>query len=287
LNFNNPFLRRCLRKKSGGHTMFRNKPVSLSIIIIFIGLQCPFVAHAQIQETAENSLKMSKTNNQFVVTPETKFGFQPLPYAYDALEPYIDRHTIEIHYSKHHRAYYDNFLKAILGTELELMDIKDIFINISKYPVAVRNNGGGYFNHTFYWESMKANGSGLPSGALSAAITKTFGSIEEFKRQFSEAGKTLFGSGWVWLCLDKNDELFICSTPNQDNPLMDIADPSAEDPGLQSNPRRKSGIPLLAIDVWEHAYYLKYQNKRADYIQAFWNVVNWEEVARRYEIAVK
>jgi Fe-Mn family superoxide dismutase len=156
---------------------------------------------------------------------------------------------------------------------MESMDIKDIFRNISKFPVAVRNNGGGYFNHTFYWEGMKASGGGLPTGKLSDAITKSFTSFDEFKKQFSDAGKTRFGSGWAWLCLDNKGNLFICSTPNQDNPLMDIAE--------------KKGIPLLTIDVWEHAYYLKYQNKRPDYIDAFWNVVNWEEVTRRYEAALK
>jgi Fe-Mn family superoxide dismutase len=155
---------------------------------------------------------------------------------------------------------------------MESMTIREIFRNISKEPVAIRNNSGGYFNHTFYWESMKAKGGGMPTGILSEAIVKTFTSFEEFKKQFSEAGKTRFGSGWAWLCLDDKGTLFICSTPNQDNPLMDIAE--------------KKGIPLLTIDVWEHAYYLKYQNKRADYIEAFWNVVNWEEVAGRYETAL-
>jgi len=201
-----------------------------------------------------------------------KFEFNPLPYAYDALEPYIDKQTVEIHYSKHHKAYYDKFLNAIKDTEMETMDITDIFKNISKYPVAVRNNGGGYYNHTFYWEGMKPNGGILPKGKLSEVITKTFGSFEEFKKQFSEAGKTRFGSGWAWLGIDNKGILFIYSTPNQDNPLMDISE--------------KRGIPLLTMDVWEHAYYLKYQNKRPDYVDAFWNLVNWEEVAKRYENAL-
>jgi Superoxide dismutase len=205
--------------------------------------------------------------------PTIKLEFQPLPYSYNALEPYIDKLTVELHYSKHHKAAYDNFMNAIKSTEMESLDIMDIFRNISKYPMAVRNNGGGYFNHTFYWENMKANGGGLPTGQLSDAITKTFSSFEEFKKQFSNAGKNLFGSGWAWLCLDDNGNLFICSTSNHDNPLMDIAE--------------KKGIPLLTIDVWEHAYYLKYQNKRADYIDAFWNVINWEEVSKRYENALK
>ena len=201
-----------------------------------------------------------------------KFEFQPLPYPYDALEPSIDKLTVEIHYSKHHKAYFDNFMNAIKGTEIETMDIKDVFRKISKYPMPVRNNGGGYFNHTFYWEGMKAHGAGKPAGKLSEAIVKTFNSFDEFKKQFSEAGKTRFGSGWAWLCLDEKGVLRICSTPNQDNPLMDIAE--------------IKGIPLLTMDVWEHAYYLKYRNMRPDYIEAFWNIVNWEEVTKRYEDAL-
>ena len=216
--------------------------------------------------------KIDNPKNQSVVNKSDKFEFKPLPYSYDALEPYIDKLTVEIHYSKHHKAYYDNFINAIKGTELETMDIQDIFRNISKYPIAVRNNSGGYFNHTFYWENMKAHGGGLPTGKLSDAIIKTFHSFEEFKKQFSDAAKTRFGSGWAWLCLDDKGNLYICSTPNQDNPLMDIAE--------------KKGIPLMTIDVWEHAYYLKYQNKRADYIEAFWNVINWEEVSGRYDNAL-
>jgi len=211
--------------------------------------------------------------NQTTMNTLTTFEFKPLPYAYNALEPFIDMLTLEIHYGKHHKAYYDNFLNAIKGTELESIDILDIFKNISKYPMAVRNNGGGYYNHTFYWEGMKAHGGGLPTGKLSEAIVKTFGSFEEFKKQLSDAGKTRFGSGWAWLCLDEEVRMCIFSTPNQDNPFMDIAE--------------KKGIPLLTIDVWEHAYYLKYQNKRPDYIEAFWNVVNWEEVSKRYENALK
>lgn len=203
----------------------------------------------------------------------SKFELKSLPYEYDALEPYIDKQTLEIHYGKHHKAYFDNFLKAIQDTEMEKMDITDIFKNMSEYRAAVRNNGGGYYNHTFYWEGMKPNGGVLPTGKLSDAISKAFGSVEEMKKQFSEAGKTQFGSGWAWLSIDNNEILFINSTPNQDNPLMDISD--------------KVGIPLLTMDVWEHAYYLKYQNKRPDYIEAFWNVVNWDEVEKRYEIALK
>ena len=202
-----------------------------------------------------------------------KFEFKALPYSYDALEPFIDKVTLEIHYGKHHKAYYDNFINAIKDTEMESMNINEIFRSISKYPMAVRNNSGGFFNHTFYWENMKAQGGNLSNGKLSEAIDKTFTSFDAFKKQFSDAGKTQFGSGWAWLCLDEKGNLFICSTPNQDNTLMDIAE--------------KKGMPLLTMDVWEHAYYLKYQNKRPDYIDAFWNVVNWDEVDMRYEHALK
>ena len=240
----------------------------------FLDLQC--IVIAQTQNSQKNQMNKNQTNNNsansMTANTTSKFEFQPLPYSYDALEPYIDKLTVEIHYSKHHKAYYDNFINAIKGTAMESMDIMDIFKNISKYPMAVRNNGGGYFNHTFYWENMKPHGGGMPTGKLSEAIIKTFGSFEGFKKQFSDAGKTRFGSGWAWLCLDNKGQLFICSTPNQDNPLMDIAE--------------KKGMPLLTIDVWEHAYYLKYQYKRADYIDAFWNIVNWEEVAKRYENAL-
>lgn len=202
-----------------------------------------------------------------------KFEFQPLPFSYDALEPFIDQMTVEIHYSRRHKTYYDNFINAVKVAGIESMDIMDIFRNISKYPMAVRNNSGGWFNHTFYWENMRAPGAGLPAGKLLEALIRTFGSFDEFYKQFSEAGKTRFGSGWAWLCLDENGSLFICSSPNQDNPMMDIAD--------------KKGAPLLTMDVWEHAYYLKYQNRRPDYIEAFKNVINWDIVSQRFEVALK
>ncbi len=254
--------------------MSKLKLIAILIMFGFPGLK--YTLTAQTQELPKNPTKKNQstihTEKQNTMNTPTRFELPPLPYAYDALEPYIDKLTVEIHYSKHHKAYYDNFINAIKNTPMESMTIREIFRNISKEPVAVRNNSGGYFNHTFYWESMKAHGGGMPTGKLSEAIDKTFTSFEEFKKQFSEAGKTRFGSGWAWLCLDNKGNLVICSTPNQDNPLMDIAE--------------KKGIPLLTIDVWEHAYYLKYQNKRADYIEAFWNVVNWEEVAGRYEAAL-
>lgn len=240
-------------------------------IILFglLGLQCN--TNARSPETPGNHID-NNTKKQSTMNSKNTFEFRALPYAYDALEPFIDKPTLEIHYGKHHKAYYDNFIAAIKGTEMESMDIKDIFRNMSNFPVAVRNNGGGYFNHTFYWEGMKASGSGMPTGKLAEAITKSFSSFDEFKKQFSDAGKTRFGSGWAWLSIDDKGKLFIFSTPNQDNPLMDLAE--------------KKGTPLLVMDVWEHAYYLKYQNKRPDYIDAFWHVVNWEEVAKRYENAL-
>jgi len=253
--------------------MSKIKLATASILLGFIYLNYAFIPPEFLNDQIKTTPINNPSKNKPTMKTLTKFEFKTLPYAYDALEPFIDKQTVEIHYSKHHKAYYDNFMTAIKGTEMESMDIKEIFKNISKYPMAARNNSGGYFNHTFYWESMKAHGGGLPTGKLAEAINKSFNSFEEFKKQFSEAGKTRFGSGWAWLCLDDKGSLFICSTPNQDNPLMDIAE--------------RKGIPLLTIDVWEHAYYLKYQNKRADYIEAFWNIVNMEEVAKRYENALK
>jgi Fe-Mn family superoxide dismutase len=198
--------------------------------------------------------------------------FPALPYGYDALEPYIDARTMEIHYDKHHRAYYTNFVNAIKGTAIEKSTVKEIFANISKQSDAVRNNGGGYYNHVFFWQNLGKPGTS-PSKELSDAINSAFGSFDKFKETFSTAAKTRFGSGWAWLYLTTDKKLAVGSTPNQDNPLMDISP--------------VKGTPLLALDVWEHAYYLKYQNKRADYVDAFWNVVNWDEVSRRFAAATK
>ena len=199
--------------------------------------------------------------------------FEPLPYAYDALEPYIDAQTMEIHYSRHHQAYFNNLTKAVAGTEMEGQPLETLFAKMSQLPVAVRNNGGGHWNHALFWKSLSPQGGGQPDGDLLAAIEKAFGSFDEFKKQFDAAAVGRFGSGWAWLGVGADGKLFISSTPNQDNPLMDVAE--------------KRGAPLLGLDVWEHAYYLKYQNKRADYIAAFWNVVNWPEVAARYAAAKK
>jgi Fe-Mn family superoxide dismutase len=196
--------------------------------------------------------------------------FPALPYAYDALEPYIDARTMEIHYDRHHRAYFNNFTAAIKGTNLENNTIEQIFAKVSEAGDAVRNNGGGFYNHVFFWNNLAEKSAG-PSADLSAALAKEFGSFDKFKELFGNSAKTRFGSGWAWLYLTPDKKLAVGSTPNQDNPLMNVS--------------AIKGIPLLTIDVWEHAYYLKYQNKRADYIDAFWNVVNWEEVNRRYQKA--
>ena len=198
------------------------------------------------------------------------FELPKLPYAYTALEPQIDAQTMEIHHSKHHQAYVTNLNNALAGTEGEKLSIEEICKNISKYPMAVRNNGGGHFNHSLFWSIMAPNAGGEPTGDLLAAINSSFNSFAEFKTQFATAGTTRFGSGWAWLSI-KDGKLVISSTPNQDNPLMDVAE--------------VKGIPILGMDVWEHAYYLHYQNRRPDYIAAFWNVVNWSEVAKRFSEA--
>ena len=198
------------------------------------------------------------------------FTLPELAYPYDALEPYIDARTMEIHHSKHHNGYTTNLNVAIAGTPLEGKSIEDLLANISKLSPAVRNNGGGHYNHSLFWEVIGPNGTGAPSGKLAAAIDASFGSFDEFKTQFASAGATRFGSGWAWL-LVHDGKLVVSSTPNQDNPLMDIAE--------------VKGTPILGLDVWEHAYYLNYQNRRPDYIAAFWNVVNWDKVSALFEAA--
>lgn len=196
------------------------------------------------------------------------FKLPNLPYAPDALEPHIDRMTMEIHHGKHHQAYVNNLNNAVAGTDAERLSIEEICKSISKYPAAVRNNGGGHYNHSFFWPLLSPDGGGTPKGNLSSAINSEFGSFENFKEEFTKAAAGRFGSGWAWLCLKNDGKLAVCSTPNQDNPLMDIAE-------CQST-------PILGLDVWEHAYYLKYQNRRPDYIAAFWNVVNWDEAEKRF-----
>ncbi|MFP4525024.1 MAG: superoxide dismutase [Bacteroidales bacterium] len=197
------------------------------------------------------------------------FELKELPYAYDALEPYIDKETMELHHDKHHAGYTNKLNNAIKGTELENKTIEELMSNVSNYPVAVRNHGGGYYNHNIYWEIMSPDGGGEPTAPLAEAINQTFGSFDKFKDEFSKAAAGRFGSGWAWLYLDENNKLAIGSTPNQDNPIMDISE-------------YKAKKILMGIDVWEHAYYLKYRNKRADYIDAFWNVVDWKAVEKRF-----
>jgi Fe-Mn family superoxide dismutase len=200
------------------------------------------------------------------------YTFPELPYGYSALEPYIDAQTMEIHYSKHHRAYFDNFVKAATENKIDHLSLEDIFAKVSSFPGAIRNNGGGYYNHMLFWQVMGPNAGGEPEGALMDVINKTFGSFDRFKSEFEAAAKTQFGSGWAWLAVDADGKLFVSQTPNQDNPLMDVAS--------------KRGTPILALDVWEHAYYLKYQNRRPEYVGNFWNVVNWKKVAELYKEAL-
>jgi len=199
------------------------------------------------------------------------FVLDPLPYANDALEPHFDALTMEIHHDRHHNAYVTNLNAAIAGTDLEGQSIEELLAKISTLPAPVRNNGGGHWNHTFFWNILAPNAGGLPVGTLATAIDSTFGSFDNLKAEFKKAGIGRFGSGWAWLIVKADGSLAISSTPNQDNPLMDVAE--------------AKGTPILALDVWEHAYYLKYQNKRPDFIDAFWNVVDWNGAEARYQAA--
>ena len=199
------------------------------------------------------------------------FTLPDLPYDFNALEPHIDARTMEIHHDKHHGGYTNNLNAAIEGTENEDKSIEEILAKVDQLGPAVRNNGGGFYNHSLFWKVMSPNGGGSPSGALANAIDSDLGGFDKFKEEFEKAAKTRFGSGWAWLIVNKNGKLEVTSTPNQDNTLMPVAD--------------VQGTPILGLDVWEHAYYLKYQNKRPDYVSAFWNVVNWDQVAKNYENA--
>lgn len=203
------------------------------------------------------------------------FELPQLPYASDALEPHIDAMTMQVHHAKHHQTYINKLNKAIEGTELADLAIEDILKNVSKYSSVVRNNGGGYYNHSLFWPMLAPNGGGEPQGELLEAINKKFETFSRFREEFSTAAANRFGSGWAWLCMDVHGELFVCSTPNQDNPIMDVVEQDC------------MGIPILGLDVWEHAYYLKYQNRRPEYIDAFWNIVNWEEVNKHFQAAQK
>lgn len=198
------------------------------------------------------------------------FNLPALPYAHDALEPYIDKQTMEIHHGKHHQAYVDNLNKAVAGTENENKSLEDLLKNVGSLSPAIRNNGGGHWNHTFFWDTLAPHSGGEPTGALAEAINSTFGSFDALKEKVNAAGTTRFGSGWAWLIV-KDGKLEVTSTPNQDNPLMDVAE--------------VKGIPLLGIDVWEHAYYLKYQNKRPEYLNQIWNVISWAKVSERFAAA--
>lgn len=197
------------------------------------------------------------------------FVLDPLPYPSDSLEPNIDKQTMEIHHGKHHNAYVTNLNNAIAGTDMENKSIEDLLATVSKAPIAVRNNGGGHYNHTLFWNTISGSGGGQPTGTLAEAINQKFGSFDEFKAEFTKAATTRFGSGWAWLIVTPEGELAITSSPNQDNPLMDIAE--------------VKGFPIIGLDVWEHAYYLKYQNRRPDYIAAYFNVVDWSAAEKRYQ----
>ncbi len=220
--------------------------------------------------------------SEFGIPEDNMFTLPPLPYAYDALDPFIDKQTMEIHHTKHHQSYVDKLNKALGEAKISGVSLDDICKNIAKYPVAVRNNGGGHYNHSMFWKGMKPNAGSVlspinqnePSGKIGDAIKSTFDSFANFKTKFSETSIKVFGSGWTWLVINKDGKLEIGSTPNQDNPLMDISVPIAI--GIKGN-------PILGLDVWEHAYYLKYQNKRTDYISNWWNIVNWDEASKRFE----
>ena len=196
------------------------------------------------------------------------FELAPLPYASDALEPHFDKMTMEIHHDKHHQTYVTNLNNAVKDTDLANHSLEDLLHNVSKHPVAVRNNGGGHYNHTLFWQLLSPTGGGSPTGTLATAIAEKFGTFEAFKEEFAKAATTRFGSGWAWLIVNAEGKLDLTSTPNQDNPLMDVAE--------------KQGKIVLGLDVWEHAYYLKYQNRRPEYIAAFWNVINWNKAEELY-----
>jgi len=216
-----------------------------------------------------NTLNLSKHGDSMLKYP---YNRAELPFGIYDLEPYMDGATVDIHYNKHHKAYTDNLNAAVAGTELEKLSILEIFDNVSQYPTAILNNGGGFYNHELFWAHLSKDGTKKPSGKLEKAIVERFSSFETFQKIFEQAASTRFGSGWAWLSVNNDGQLFVSSTPNQVNPLMDIAE--------------ERGIPILGIDVWEHAYYLLYQNRRPEYIKNFWNIVNWDVVEANYEKAI-
>lgn len=245
-----------------------------SLVLAFVLQSCnkeKKLDEVEVPLPAATEEKAPMGNPDDVAAEPGAFKMMKLPYAYDALEPHIDARTVEIHYSKHHVGYVNNLNKAIAGTALEKQTIEEILSKLDLENKVVRNNAGGYYNHNLYWEIMGPKKGGEPTGALAEAIKKDLGSFDNFKTQLTEAATKQFGSGWAWLVVDKTGKLVIGSTPNQDNPLM---------PNMSV-----SGTPILGLDVWEHAYYLKYQNKRPDYITAFFNLINWDAVAKKYEAA--
>jgi Fe-Mn family superoxide dismutase len=235
-----------------------------SLVVGAAVMAVPSLLKSQIDKPGSEKKHIEK---DLTLLASGKFEVPPLPYAYDALEPHIDKMTMQIHHDKHHQAYVDNLNKACAENKID-SELDDIIKSISKYPMAVRNNGGGHWNHSFFWKMMKPNSSSSnePAGKVADALKAAFGSMEEMKTKFIDAAKGRFGSGWAWIVKGQDGKLSITSTPNQDNPIMDIAE--------------VKGKPILGLDVWEHAYYLKYQNKRPDYIAAWWNLVNWDEVAK-------
>jgi superoxide dismutase, Fe-Mn family len=245
----------------------RREFLKKGIVLGAAAIAVPYILKSQTQEPDKRHMDKDLT-----LLAGGKFEVPPLPYGYDALEPHIDKITMQIHHDKHHQAYVDNLNKACAENKIE-GTLDEIMRNISKYPMAVRNNGGGHWNHSFFWKMMKptSSASNEPSGKVADALKASFGSIEEMKTKFTDAAKARFGSGWAWIVKTQDGKLVITSTPNQDNPFMDID---------ATNTADVKGKPILGLDVWEHAYYLKYQNKRPDYINAWWNVVNWDEVAR-------
>ena len=248
-------------------TTMKTKQIKAFTVLFLLGII--FTSCQQVQERTESTTNNNNEQKPLVTMKDGKYTLPELNYAYDALEPHIDARTMEIHHTKHHQAYINNLNNAIEGTELADKTLEEIFKNMSQHSMAVRNNGGGHWNHTLFWENMSPDGGGKPGEKLLSAIERRFESFEKFQEEFNKAGATRFGSGWAWLIVDGSGELQVTSTPNQDNPLMDVAD--------------VKGTPILGIDVWEHAYYLHYQNRRPDYLNAFWNVINWADVEKRYE----
>ena len=249
--------------------MEKKKKVLKKIMFVMVAVVFYACQQAPQQANTESETNFNVNYQTELIMKDGKHILTELPYSYDALEPHIDAKTMEIHHSKHHQAYVNNLNNAIEGTDLVSKTLEEIFASMSAHSMAVRNNGGGHWNHDLFWKIMSPDGGGKPGGKLLAAIEAKFGSFDQFQEEINKAGATRFGSGWAWLIVDGNGELQVTSTPNQDNPLMDVAE--------------VRGTPIFGVDVWEHAYYLKYQNRRPEYLNNFWNVINWAEVERRYE----